>query len=100
MSAPQYDIITVDLSIPRALSRIIDVGIPIASLTILEFPQGAVASYALGTNRPLIPIVAVGQEQTDICPRLDEGLYFSNPAGAGLCRIYVDFSGAGASIGG
>lgn len=101
MSAPQYTIVDIDLAIARAApgERIVDVGVPVTSWTVLQYPAGAVVSIAVGQNKLPIPLVALGQEMDEICPPCDEGIFITNPAGAGTVRLYFALSNAPVNIG-
>lgn len=97
MASPAYAIINLDLAAPAGpydRRRIVDVGVPIDSVAVLGLPVGVSASLAVGENRPLIPLLTQGMSIEEICPRNDEGLYFTAPVAAGIVTLFVSFSGS------
>ncbi len=99
--APSYNVITVDLAVARTAERVVRVGEFFSTVYIKALPLGVVASIGIGENKPFIPIEqGETYELTDSCgnPRAcTEGLFVSNPAGAGVLLLLVSYDGLGAS---
>ena len=91
MSAPDYVILNLDLATARTKAPIVEVGRPYGSVCVIALPAGVAASLAFGTNRQDVPLLTQGQSFEDICPLADEGLFFTNPAAAGILTLYVAF---------
>lgn len=96
MSAPNYGIFPIDLSIARTQSKVVEVGVRYSSVTILQLPAGATVALAFGSNKQDVPLLT--QAQTfDMCPASDEGLTVTNPAGAGIVILFVAYDDVVAS---
>lgn len=103
MAAPDYRVVLVDLTVGRASPvSIIDQGVKINGVTVQFVPAGAALNLHFGANREGVPIVTgdswdVAADGPNGCPvPLDEGLFVSNPAGAGTAQLIVSFGNIGA----
>lgn len=104
MAAPDYSRRGFDLVTARERSPIIDPGTLINGVTVLVVPAGAVAQLHFGANRDPIDL-ATGDQwdcsvvDADGCPRpMDEGLFMSNPAGAGQILLLISFGPVGSGV--
>jgi len=84
--------VDVDLAVPRTAPGIelVPTGAMVEAIIPLVVPGGSGLFMQIGNNNPLI--------QMDVCPNLDdvccdEGIRFSNPAGAGTAVILFSISG-------
>lgn len=93
MSAPDYEILNLDLATARTSAPVVEVGRAYSSVCVLALPAGVAVSLAFGFSKPAIPLLTQGQSFEDICPLADEGLFVSNPAAAGILSLFVSYSG-------
>lgn len=104
MSAPDYSRRSFDLAVARDRTPIIDQGTLINGVTVLSIPGGAVAQLHFGAGRDPVDVVSgdswdVSAVGGDGCPKpLDEGLFMTNPAGAGLVQLLISFGPIGAGV--
>lgn len=104
MAAPDYSRRSFDLAIARDRTPIIDPGTLINGVTILALPGGAVAQLHFGAGRDPVDVVQgdswkVTAADAQGCPiPLDEGLFMTNPAGAGLVQLLISFGPVGAGV--
>lgn len=103
MAAPDYVLRTFDLATLRDRTPIIDQGTLINGVTIQDAPPGAPAFLHFGSGRDPLPIVAGDSWDVaaivDGCPvPLDEGLFMSNPAGAGNVTLIISFGPIGSGL--
>jgi hypothetical protein len=102
MAAPDYSRRTFSLVAVHDRTPIIDQGTLINGVTVLSVPAGAGAQLHFGSGRDPIDVVAgdsweVSSIGPDGCPiPLDEGLYLTNPAGAGDLQLLISFGPIGA----
>lgn len=104
MAAPDYSRRSFDLAIARDRTPIIDQGTLINGVTVLAVPGGAVAQLHFGSGRD--PVDVVTGDSWDVaaiapngCPvPLDEGLYMTNPAGAGNVQLLISFGPIGGGL--
>lgn len=89
---PLYQILQIDLAVPRDSNAIVEVGIRFDAVTVHQLPGGSVASLKLGPN-PDIPLLRTETFRfLDSCEHpffCDEGLFLTNPAGAGVLILIV-----------
>lgn len=89
---PLYQVLQLDLATPRDANTIVEVGVKFDAVTIHQLPGGAVGALKLGPN-PEIPILRTETFRfLDKCERpffCDEGLFLTNPAGAGILILIV-----------
>lgn len=97
MSRPRYSVIARSLATARTSpEEIVPVGTEIDNVTVVVLQPGVVANLHFGTGAEPIP-VSQGQswdvnEEVDGClVPLTEGLYLSNPIGAGQIQIVVSY---------
>jgi len=83
--------VDVDLAVARTApgTELVPHGAVVESIIPLVVPAGSGLFMQIGDNNPLI--------QMDVCPNLedvccDEGIKFSNPAGAGVATILFTIS--------
>lgn len=102
MAAPDYSRRSFDLATLRDRTQIVDAGVLINGVTILAVAAGAGAQIHFGSNRDPIDVVAgdswdISATGSDGCPvPLDEGLFLSNPAGAGTLQLLISSGPIGA----
>lgn len=102
MAAPDYSRRTFDLATVRDRTPIVDQGTLINGVTVLAVAAGAGAQLHFGSGRDPIDVVAgdswdISAVGSDGCPvPLDEGLYLTNPAGAGDLQLLISFGPIGA----
>lgn len=102
MAAPDYSRRTFDLAVARDRGTIVDVGLLINGVTVLAVAAGAGAQLHFGAGRDPIDVVAgdswdISAIGPDGCPvPLDEGLFLTNPAGAGSLQLLISFGPIGA----
>jgi hypothetical protein len=89
MSAPSYDVVTIDLTAANTDARFA-ANFPIEAITVLQVDD--VCTIKLGNGKPAIPIVAAMQI-FQMCPALDEGFYITNAVGAGSLILMLSFGG-------
>lgn len=92
---PNYAVVSFDLATARTDQPVagIQVGTRFDSVTVLALPAGAGVSVRFGSNQH-IPLSVVNQSfrLLDSCEHpffCDEGLFVTNPAGAGVCTLLV-----------
>lgn len=97
MSRPRYSTIARNLATARTSpEELVPVGTEIDNVTVVGLPAGAVANLHFGTGAEPVPVTQ-GQswdtnEEVDGClVPLTEGLYLSNPAGAGQVVVVVSY---------
>lgn len=104
MSAPDYSRRSFDLAVARDRTPIIDQGTLINGVTILSLPGGAIAQLHFGAGRDPVDVVqgdswTVSAIDAKGCPiPLDEGLFMTNPAGAGLVQLLISFGPIGGGL--
>lgn len=82
----------------------IDQGTLINGVTVLVVPAGAVAQLHFGAGRDPVDVVQgdswdVAAIGADGCPKpLDEGLFMTNPAGAGNVQLLISFGPIGSGL--
>jgi hypothetical protein len=97
MAKPSYRVILVDTSVAHDRFPIVDAGIKVDAISALDMPAPGAVSVAFGTNSDLIPLkdgdgYDVSATDANGCPvPLDEGVFVSNVAGAGIAQILVSF---------
>jgi hypothetical protein len=97
VAAPNYSVRSFDLATARDNTPIIEQGTLINAITVQSVPAGASASLHFGANRDSVPILTgdswdVSAEGPNGCPTaLDEGLFMTNPVGAGLVTLVISF---------
>lgn len=97
MAKPSYQVLTLDLTQARTKKSIVDNGSRVDSVAVLSMPAGTVAALSFGTNSDDIPI-GVG-DTYDVsgfdaagCPvPLDEGVFLTNPVGAGTLVLLISY---------
>lgn len=104
MAAPDYSRRSFDLATARDRAPIIDQGTLINGVTVLVVPAGATAQLHFGSGRDPIDVIAgdswdVSAVDARGCPvPLDEGLYMTNPAGAGDVQLLISFGPIGGGV--
>lgn len=100
MASPDYRPLTLDLSIQRDKTTVVDVGTKINHVAVEEVPAGASAFFHIG-NKEGIPLVQgeawdIWATGPDGCPvPHDEGLFITNPVGGGNLRLVISFGDIG-----
>lgn len=99
MAKPNYQVLVLPLNVARSGESLLPPGVSFDGLTIIELPGGAGANVqlAFGQN-PFVPIRLEGQGWafTDVCGnpyQCDEGLFMTNPLGAGNFVVFVSIGG-------
>jgi len=100
MAKPAYTVLTFDLVTLRDRVSVLALGASYTGVSVETLPAGAGVSLAFGTNSQLIPVRVEGRawDFVDNCGNpqgCDEGLFLSNPAGAGILTLLVSFVGFG-----
>lgn len=103
MAAPDYSRRAFDLAVARDRTAILDPGTLINGVTVLSVPAGAVAQLHFGANRDPIDIATGDQWDCSVvvdgCPKpMDEGLFMTNPAGAGNVLLLISFGPIGSGV--
>lgn len=87
---PNYDVITIDLSVERLPTspERVAFAAPVESITVqqLDSPAG----ISLGPNA-FIP--ARSLQTFDMCPSCDEGIFITNAVGVGFLVLIANFGG-------
>jgi hypothetical protein len=95
---PAYRILTFDLTTLRDRTQVLQPGAAYNSVCVRECPGGAGVELAFGSNADLIPAIEGDAFQfLDKCAHplnCDEGLFVTNPAGAGTLVLLVGFAGS------
>lgn len=105
MAAPDYSRRAIDLAVAHDRTQIVDPGTLINGVSVLFVPAGAAAQLHFGANKDPVDIATGDQWDCSVvdargCPRpMDEGLFVTNPAGAGNVVLVVSFGPIGAGIG-
>lgn len=90
--AAAYIIPSIDLATPR--SRVLIDGTqnaPVATVTVIQLPGGAVVSLHIGQVGLPIPLLNQGMS-FELCPEETGGLFLTNPVGAGLLILLISFA--------
>lgn len=104
MAAPDYSRRSFDLATARDRGAILDAGTLINGVTVVSVPAGAVAQLHFGANRDPIDLATGDQWDCSVvdangCPKpMDEGLFMSNPAGAGSIVLIISFGPVGSGV--
>jgi len=89
---PVYQVLFLDLAQQRDSGPIVEVGNRYDAVTVHQLPGGSVASLKLGPN-PDIPLLRTETYRfLDSCEHpffCDEGLFLTNPVGAGVLILIV-----------
>ena len=92
MAKPLYQVLQIDLAAQRDANAIVEVGVRFDAVTVHQLPGGSVASLRLGPN-PDIPLLRTETYRfLDSCEQpffCDEGLFLTNPVGAGILILIV-----------
>lgn len=86
----QYKLREFDLATVRDRQVIYDRAVPIATLAVMQLPGGAAASLRFGQGNDDIPLLNQGMEFKP-CPAERDGVYLTNPAGAGTLKLLISF---------
>jgi hypothetical protein len=103
VAAPDYQVLQLDLANARTAAPIIDVGTKYNAVVVQALPGGAGVSLHFGANKQAVPIAAGDSWEVHAvdgqgCVRAaDEGLFMTNPIGAGTVVLVV--SGGEVGIG-
>lgn len=104
MAAVNYKVVRIDLAAARAFQVIpeISVGVLYDGVTVIQLPGVGAASLAFGPSGDLIPLLVQGQgfNFKDVCDNpfpASDGLFISNPAGAGILILLVSMPNQPAS---
>ena len=102
MAAPDYRVVSFNLATARDRATIVETGTRIIAVMVQAAP--AAASLHFGANRDPVPALTgdswdTTAEDENGCPvPLDEGLFLTNAAAAGLLTLVVSFGSAGAGL--
>lgn len=86
----QYKLREFDLAVVRDKIAIYDRAIPIATVAVIQLPAGASTALRFGQGNDDIPLLNQGMEFKP-CPPERDGVYLTNPAGAGILKLLVSF---------
>lgn len=89
-----YRVLNFDLSVVRSKELVTQTrNNEVATVNVVQLPNGAAVSIAFGSGGEDIPLLAQGAE-FELCPAEKEGLFITNPAGAGTLVLMVSFAEA------
>lgn len=85
-----YKIREFDLAAARDKALIYDRQVPVATVSVIQLPAGAVVSLRFGQGSDDVPLLNQGMEFKP-CPPERDGVYLSNPVGGGIVKLLVSF---------
>jgi hypothetical protein len=96
---PSYRVLELDLTTLRDRTQVLTPGQAYTAVSVRRCPGGAGLELSFGSNADLDEAVEGDTYQfLDKCGHplpCDDGLYVTNPAGAGTVRLLVSFAGTG-----
>jgi hypothetical protein len=92
MAKPLYQVLNIDLAVPRDSNAIVEVGVKYDAVKIHQLPAGGGMFLKFGPN-PAIPLLRVEELRfLDKCEHpffCDEGLFLTNGAAVGILILIV-----------
>jgi hypothetical protein len=92
-----YRVLTIDLTTARNRENIVLRDTIVEAVCILDAPGGLGCSIGFGASGDMIPLTTQGQTFA-MCPGENDGVFFTNPAGAGSLRLLISYAQGPVSI--